>query len=96
MPNRQFYIFKFCSSWLREFNFNVNISFEQALKSKKVIALADNQMLRTIREITNHNVDMEEIEFLFYQRDKIKRITLAIVCVNAVARAFLCKKQCKL
>ena len=72
MPNRQYYILKFNSSWLREFNFDIHITFEQALKNKKVIALADNQMLRTIREITNHNVDMNKIEFLFQQRDKIK------------------------
>ena len=72
MPNRQYYILKFNSSWLREFDFNIHITFEQALKNKKVIALADNQMLRTIREITNHNVDMNKIEFLFQQRDKIK------------------------
>ena len=72
MPNRQYYILKFNSSWLREFNFNIHITFEQALKNKKVIALADNQMLRTIREITNHTVDMDKIEILFQQRDKIK------------------------
>ena len=72
MPNRQYYILKFNSSWLREFDFNIHITFEQALKNKKVIALADNQMLRTIREITNHNVDMNKIEFLFQQREKIK------------------------
>ena len=72
--NRQFYVLKFCSSWLREFNFDIHITFEQALKSKKVIALADNQMLRTIRQITNHNVNMEDIEVLFCQRDKIKKM----------------------
>jgi hypothetical protein len=72
--NRQFYVLKFNSSWLREFDFNVKIEFEQALKTKKVIALADNEMLRTIRRITNHKVDMNEVEFLFVERDKIKRM----------------------
>lgn len=74
MPNRQYYVLKFNSSWLREFDFNIHITFEQALKTKKVIALADNQMLRTIREITDRNVDMDEVEFLFFQRDRIKRM----------------------
>lgn len=72
--NRQWYVLKFCSSWLKEFDFDVHITFEQALKTKKVIALADNQMLRIIRQITNHNVNMEEIEYFFYQRDKIKKM----------------------
>ena len=68
MPNRQFYILRLNSSWLREYGFNVNITFDQAMKTKKVVALADNQMLRIIRDITNHKVDLDEIEFLFYQR----------------------------
>lgn len=72
--SRQWYVLKFCSSWLREFDFDIHITFEQALKNKKVIALADNQMLRTIRQISNHNVDMEEIEYFFYQRDKIRKM----------------------
>ena len=72
--NRQFYTLKLCSSWLREFNFDIQITFEQALKSKKIIALADNQMLRIIREITNHNVNLDEIETWFYHRDKIKKM----------------------
>ena len=68
MPNRQVYILRLNSSWLREYGFNVNITFDQAMKTKKVVALADNQMLRIIRDITNHKVDLDEIEFLFYQR----------------------------
>lgn len=74
MPNRQFYILRLNSSWLREYDFNVNITFDQAMKTKKVVALADNQMLRIIRDITNHQVDLDEVEFLFYQRDKIKKM----------------------
>ena len=72
--NRQFYTLKLCSSWLREFDFNIHITFEQALRTKKVIALADNQMLRIIRDVTNHNVNMQEIEYWFYHRDKIKKM----------------------
>lgn len=74
MPNRSYYVMKFNSSWLREFNFNVNISFQDALQTKKIIALADNQMLRLVRDITNRKVDMDNIENLFYQRDRIKRM----------------------
>ena len=74
MPNHSYYVMKFNSSWLREFNFNVNISFQDALQTKKIIALADNQMLRIIRDITHRNIDMADIENLFYQRDRIKRM----------------------
>ena len=74
MPNRSYYVMKFNSSWLREFSFDISISFQDALKTKKIIALADNQMLRIIRDLTNHNVDMDNVENLFYQRDKIKKM----------------------
>lgn len=74
MPNRSYYVMKFNSSWLKEFNFNINISFQDALQTKKIIALADNEILRAIRNITDRNVDMADIENLFYQRDKIKKM----------------------
>ena len=74
MPNRSYYVMKFNSSWLREYDFNVNISFQDALQSKKIIALADNQMLRLVRDITHKKVNMDDVENLFYQRDKIKRM----------------------
>ena len=70
---RQFYVYKFNSSWLREHKFKVKIDFENAMEERKIISIADNQMLRLIREISHHDVDLNELEFLYQQRDKIKR-----------------------
>ncbi len=71
--NRQFYVYKFNSSWLKEYNFKINISFEEALKYKKIISLSDNQMLRLIRDIKGQKHDKQSIEVYYNQRDKIKR-----------------------
>lgn len=74
MPNRQFYTCKFKSSRLKEFGYNIeNLTYEQAKINKEIIALADNQMLRSIRQITNRTVDYDLLEFWFKEKEKIKR-----------------------
>ena len=74
MSNRQFYTYKFKSSRLKEFGYNIeNLTYEQAKINKEIIALADNQMLRSIRQITNRTVDYDLLEFWFKEKEKIKR-----------------------
>ena len=48
---RQIYTLKFKSSLLREFGYKIETTFDEARTLKNVIALADSQMLRTIRDI---------------------------------------------
>ncbi|MDD3171723.1 MAG: hypothetical protein PHO86_05325 [Bacilli bacterium] len=74
MANRQFYIFKFRTSRLKKFNYNIDISFDEAKELKEVIALADNQMLRSIRNIRKRIVLSDRIEILFKERNKRKRL----------------------
>lgn len=69
---RQLYTLKFKSSTLKEFGYDMTITFDEAKEIKSVIALADSQMLRSIRDITRHNIDNEKLEKLFKFRDKIK------------------------
>ncbi|MEG0898424.1 MAG: hypothetical protein RSF40_01775 [Oscillospiraceae bacterium] len=70
---RQLYTLKFKSSRLKEFGYNINITFEEAKSTKEVIALADSQMLRTIRDLSKHAVVPEKVERLFQERDKLKK-----------------------
>lgn len=70
---RQLYTLKFKSSMLKEFGYNMNVSFDEAKEIKAVIALADSQILRSIREITKHNINSEKLERLFKFRDKLKK-----------------------
>lgn len=51
MINRQLYTMKFNSSRLKKFNYDIQIDYKQALDNGEIIALADNQLLRTIRDI---------------------------------------------
>lgn len=72
MTNRQFYTYKFKSSRLKEFDYNININFNDAKELKEVIALADSQILRSIRDIRNKVVDYDKLEELFKERNKRK------------------------
>ena len=54
---RQIYTLKFKSSLLKEFGYKINMEFDEAKKLKCVIALADSQMLRTIREVRGEIID---------------------------------------
>jgi len=64
---------KYKSSRLKEFNYNITTNYQEAKKNKEIIALADNQFLRSIRDITNRNVDLEQIESWYKERDKIRK-----------------------
>lgn len=75
MTNRQFYTYKFKSSRLKEFNYNINITFDEAKEFKEVIALADNQILRSIRDIRKRTVNYSKLEIIFKERDIRKKIS---------------------
>lgn len=73
MHNRQFYTYKFKSSRLKTYNYNIDITFNKAKEVKEVIALADNQILRSIRDIRKRTVDQIKLERLFKERDIRKK-----------------------
>jgi hypothetical protein len=51
MKNRQLYTIKFKSSRLKKYNYDIKIDYKEALENGEIIALSDNQMLRTIRKV---------------------------------------------
>lgn len=73
MPNRQFYTMKFKSSRLKEYEYNFDLTFEEAQENGEIIALADNQILRSIRDIQNKKVDLVQLEEWYTERDKLKK-----------------------
>ena len=73
MVNRQFYTMKFHSSTLKKYNYNMDLTFNQGKSNNTIIALADNQILRTIRDIRNQDFDKELIESLYKERDLLKK-----------------------
>lgn len=63
---------KFNSSRLKEYNYKINnLDYIKAKKLGEVIGLADNQMLRSIRKIQGRYVDLDEIDQLYIERDKL-------------------------
>jgi len=74
MKSRQFYVMKFKSSRLKEFKYNIeNLTLEQAKDYGEIIALFDNQFLRTIRRITNQDIDMQKLDQWYAERDILKK-----------------------
>lgn len=73
MPNRLFYTVKLMSSLLKEYKYDLNISFENCLRSGLIVSLADSQMLLSIRDITGQVVDREILESWYSERDTIKK-----------------------
>ena len=76
MTNRVLYIRKFHSSRLKEFNYNIQNTFDESKALHEIIGLADNQMLRTIRRITHRALDKDKVEQLFKLRDHYRSATL--------------------
>lgn len=70
---QQFYVLKFNSSRLQKDNYNININMKTARKNDELIALGDNQVLRSIRKIKNKDIDFDLINNLFKERRKLTR-----------------------
>lgn len=70
MRQRQIYTLKFKSSLLREFRYKIETTFDEAKNLKNVIALADSQMLRTIRDIRGKEIDFDKVEEYYAEREE--------------------------
>lgn len=71
--NKQFYTMKFNSGRLKEFDYDIDITFEEAQEFGEIIAQFDNQTLRSIREINNRQVDYALLYDLHKQKERIKK-----------------------
>lgn len=73
MPNRLFYTVKLTSSLLKEYKYDLNITFKDCLKSGLIVSLADSQILKSIRDVTGKQIDRVQLEQWYLERDKIKK-----------------------
>lgn len=65
---------KFESKVLKEFNYSIDITFDQAKKNGQIIAMSDSQMLRSIRYIKDKDIDYNYINELYRQRDSLRKL----------------------
>lgn len=82
MINRQLFTMKFNSSRLKKYNYNIEIDYEQALDNGEIIQLADNQILRTIRDVVaakdkentkDRILDRDLLEVFYSELETIRR-----------------------
>jgi len=70
--NRPLYVKKMHSSRLKEFDYNINNNFNELKELKEIISLSDNQILRTIRDITKQELNKDKIEYLIKLKNKFE------------------------
>lgn len=62
IKQQQFYVLKLTSSRLKDAKYNIkNMTTDYAREHKELIALGDNQMLKTLRKLTGNKYDFEEL-----------------------------------
>lgn len=72
IKNRQLYTLKYNSGKLRACGYSITTTFDEAHELGEVIALADSQMLRTIRAIRKRTIDRQKVERLYQERDELR------------------------
>ena len=75
MQKQIFYTYKFKSSRLAEFDFNIeNLDIPQAKKNKELISMFDSQLLRSTRHVTGKSIDYSNLEELKKRVKDLKRL----------------------
>jgi len=71
---QSFFIFKFESDRLRDVNYNLHITFAEAQRNLEIVRLADNQVLRTLREVKKLEFSGKELYDLLQKKKKITKL----------------------
>lgn len=64
---------KFNSSKLKELGYSIDTTFDESAALGEVIALADSQMLRSIRDIRKRTVDRNKLERLYAEKKLLQK-----------------------
>lgn len=73
IKQRQFLTMKFNSDRLKKFNYNIELTINEAIRNKELISVFENQLIDSILNITNRQIDIESIELLKNKINKIKK-----------------------
>lgn len=66
-----FYVFRLKSSRLKEYNYDIQLTVEEARKNKELISIGDSELLRQIREYKN--IDLTKLNQLNQRKKIIKK-----------------------
>lgn len=73
--SRQFYCYKFTTDRIAESHYEINdMYFNKARENDEIIAISDNQILRTIRDIKGIDFNPEIVEELIRERNGVKKL----------------------
>ncbi len=64
MTKRPLRVMKFKSGRLKQFNYDITITYDEARCLGEIVKLFDGQMLRTIREVRNRTVNFGKVDFM--------------------------------
>lgn len=67
--NRPLYVRKYHSGRIKEFEYEINDTFDKSKNLNEIIGLSDSQMLKTIRDVQNRVIDKNKLEILIKTRD---------------------------
>ena len=71
--NQQYYVLKLNTSYLKKHKYKIDVLFGSAVALNQIVSVGDSAVLREVRRLTNHNVDLEQIDEWFNLRKKIKK-----------------------
>lgn len=69
MINRPLYTRKYRSGRLKEYGYRITNTFDESKSLNEIIAVADNQILKTMRDVQKRTIDKDKLEILIKTRD---------------------------
>jgi len=70
---QSFFILKLSSNRLKEKNYRINITLEEARRNNEVVRLGDSELLRAIRRIRNKEFQQEHLDLLLKEKLHLSR-----------------------
>lgn len=69
MINRPLYTRKYHSDRLKEYGYKIENTFDESKSLNEIIAVSDNQILKTMRDVKHRTIDKDTLEILIKTRD---------------------------
>lgn len=85
---KQYLTYKFNSDRLKKFNYDINITVQDAIQTKELIAIFENQLVDSILDITNHHIDFDEIDSWKREIKRIKKEPASVENGSKIANLY--------
>jgi hypothetical protein len=74
MPRKlqQFWIYKFTTDRLKKYNYNIQITLDEARQNGELVQIGESQLIRTLRKVKGLTYDPAEVDALWSAKKKLK------------------------